>query len=179
MPWKNGQGTTVEILKEPQNATTETIWRLSMADVSVDGEFSNFAGYDRTLILLEGNGVTLHHGKGDRHVLQSHLQAAKFSGDDQTIAELHNGPIKDFNVITQRKRCTAKVISGTSSDKSTLHVKSDLLLLYAVEENVFIHVSGGKSISLSRQHLFVSACPVDDLLECSGGAYILVLVSYL
>ena len=66
MQWRNGQGITIELLKHDADHGDEFNWRLSIASVSQNGEFSCFSGYDRTLILLEGNGVTLdmRDGKG-------------------------------------------------------------------------------------------------------------------
>ncbi len=49
MPWKTGLGHTVEILREDLPGDTGFAWRLSMADVTTDGAFSHFGGYDRTL----------------------------------------------------------------------------------------------------------------------------------
>ena len=59
MPWRNGLGTTIELLKQDLPDGDGFAWRLSMADVTTDGEFSNFSGYDRTLLLLDGNGLML------------------------------------------------------------------------------------------------------------------------
>ena len=50
MPWRNGLGVTVELLRQDIKNDTGFGWRLSMADVTEDGEFSNFSGYDRTLV---------------------------------------------------------------------------------------------------------------------------------
>ncbi len=129
MPWKNGLGHTIEILKEDMPDNDGFAWRLSMADVTTDGDFSNFAGYDRTLLLLEGNGITLDHANGQRDVLNKHLQAARFRGDARTAATLHDGPIRDFNVMARRDYCTASVTSSKKADTSLLDTgNSDILL---------------------------------------------------
>ena len=39
MPWKNGQGITHEIAREPA-AGDSFLWRLSIAEVAADGDFS-------------------------------------------------------------------------------------------------------------------------------------------
>lgn len=60
MPWKNGGGETVEIAVFPQGASVDDFdWRISMATVASDGPFSIFPGIDRTLSILEGNGMAL------------------------------------------------------------------------------------------------------------------------
>ncbi len=60
MPWKNGAGETVEIAVSPEGAALfDFDWRISMATVATDGPFSIFPGIDRTLSILEGNGMSL------------------------------------------------------------------------------------------------------------------------
>ena len=47
MPWRNGLGSTIELVKHWSGDSFQ--WRLSMADVTQDGAFSDFSGYDRSL----------------------------------------------------------------------------------------------------------------------------------
>lgn len=178
MPWKNGLGNTIEILKEPIEDTNEFTWRLSMADVATDGDFSSFSGYERTLILLEGSGVTLDHENGKRNVLQKPLQTAIFCGDEKTVAKLHNGPIKDFNVMTRRGHCKANIQTNRTSGKSILKVNANLLLLYAVEDSVTINVLKNKPILLKHKHLFITRSPNFSSIECIGSSYISIQVFY-
>ncbi|MFD0462192.1 HutD family protein [Microvirga aerilata] len=58
--WKNGGGTTAEVAAFPEGSGFDTFgWRISMADVESDGPFSVFPDIDRTLIVVEGNGIEL------------------------------------------------------------------------------------------------------------------------
>ena len=59
--WKNGQGETTELAISPGGTLADFDWRLSMASVVSDGAFSDFTGYDRQLILLNGHGIKLAH----------------------------------------------------------------------------------------------------------------------
>ena len=61
LPWRNGLGSTVELISEILEGHEAFSWRLSIASVANDGPFSDFSGYDRTLLLLEGAGITLHN----------------------------------------------------------------------------------------------------------------------
>ena len=55
VPWKNGGGVTREIAAWPPGSGFDDFaWRVSMAEVREDGPFSNFAGVDRILTVLEG-----------------------------------------------------------------------------------------------------------------------------
>ena len=60
MRWKNGGGETAEIAVSPDSAGLDDFdWRVSMATVEAGGPFSMFAGVDRTLSILEGEGILL------------------------------------------------------------------------------------------------------------------------
>ena len=106
MPWKNGGGTTTELIIEPFGASLDSgfLWRLSMAEVGVSGPFSRFIGYDRTLLLLEGRGMHLDFEQGTSLHLDRLLEPVAFRGDALTFGSLLEGPCRDFNVITQRAR---------------------------------------------------------------------------
>lgn len=59
-PWKNGGGSTKQLLISPANANLSDFdYRISIASISSDGAFSPFIGIDRQLLILEGDGVTL------------------------------------------------------------------------------------------------------------------------
>lgn len=104
VPWKNGGGTTAEVAAYPEGSTFDTFgWRVSMADVASDGPFSLFPGIDRTLILVEGDGIELDV-EGIVYPLDKATPKLSFSGDDITSGRLTAGPIRDLNVMTRRGR---------------------------------------------------------------------------
>lgn len=66
---------TTELLIEPPTANIDTFdWRISAANVGTSGPFSKFAGRSRTLLLLEGDGMTLNHGTHGTSELPRTLQ---------------------------------------------------------------------------------------------------------
>lgn len=109
MPWKNGIGSTTEIAISPADATLENFgWRVSMAQVASDGPFSSFAAIERTLLVLEGDGLDLSVAhqetkRIDRETVHS------FPGDQPTSARLVDGPIIDLNVMSRRGTVTHDV----------------------------------------------------------------------
>jgi len=111
MPWKNGLGSTTELLIEPPGATLAGgfLWRLSMAAVAASGPFSRFPGIDRTLLLLEGNGLELDHGAHGRAWLRGPLEPAVFAGEWATQGRLVDGPCRDFNVMSDRLKVRHEV----------------------------------------------------------------------
>ncbi|KJF72443.1 HutD/Ves family protein [Agrobacterium arsenijevicii] len=116
MPWKNGGGETVEIAVFPQGASVDDFdWRISMATVASDGPFSIFPGIDRTLSILEGNGMALAIAANYPLLLKIESTPLPFPADVPVNATLHNGPIVDLNVMTRRStfRHTVQKQSGT------------------------------------------------------------------
>ena len=100
MPWKNGGGTTTEIWKAV-TPDSETLWRVSIADVASDGPFSAFPGIDRFIMVIEGKGMELTvDGRTQR--LADLFEPFAFSGDAKTDCRLIAGPIRDFNLMVAR-----------------------------------------------------------------------------
>jgi hypothetical protein len=105
MAWKNGGGETIEIAIAPAGATLDQFeWRISMAHVGESGPFSIFPGIDRTLAVIEGDGIVLHQaGRGDVR-LDTGSAPYAFPADLAVGATLVGGAIDDLNVMTRRGR---------------------------------------------------------------------------
>ncbi len=102
MPWKNGGGETAEIAVFPHGAGLEDFgWRLSMARVAADGPFSSFPGIERTLTVLDGEGLRLTVD-GVAHCLSPESAPLRFPGDAPASAVLLGGVMTDLNVMTRR-----------------------------------------------------------------------------
>lgn len=103
MPWKNGGGETTEIAASPAGATMDDFdWRVSMATVAQGGPFSLFPGVDRTLSVLEGEGITLTIAERAPITLVAGSPPFSFPADVATDATLVAGTITDLNVMTRR-----------------------------------------------------------------------------
>lgn len=103
MPWKNGGGETVEIAVSPDGAGLDAFdWRVSMARVAQDGPFSVFPGIDRTLSILEGEGIVLDVEGRVPLGLSRRFNPVTFPADAPTSCRLIGGPILDLNVMSRR-----------------------------------------------------------------------------
>ncbi|GJL80602.1 MAG: hypothetical protein DHS20C01_02360 [marine bacterium B5-7] len=178
MPWRNGLGQTCELLKENLPDDNEYAWRLSMADVTTDGEFSNFDGYDRTLLLLVGKGITLEFEHSKRCDLGRSLQSVQFKGDERTIATLHDGPIRDFNVMTLRSHCTAEVYGHNRTDIKKIKLHSDILLAYAVDDQLSIQLENTEIVTLPAGHLLHVQNPEQQSVVFNDAKFIAVQIRY-
>ncbi|MCK6447207.1 MAG: HutD family protein [Planctomycetes bacterium] len=138
VPWKNGRGETLELALHPPGASFERgdfEWRISRARVEENGPFSNFAGFERILVVVEGDGLLLVHGDAAPRARLRRLEPYRFSGEWPTAGELVKGPIADFNVITRRDAARAEVASlplGRRSARESLSTP-----------HTFVHVLSG------------------------------------
>jgi len=69
-PWKNGGGVTHEALRVPQSGDPFR-WRVSVAHIDASGPFSEFAEYNRKMVLLQGAGVELRFADGMNRSLRT------------------------------------------------------------------------------------------------------------
>lgn len=112
MAWKNGGGVTTEVAREPADGDAFD-WRISIADIAQDGDFSVFPGIDRELMLLEGGGVELVIGIDEPVQLTQRYQKIVFPGEAPVNCRLIDGPTRDFNVMTRRGTVRAEVMART------------------------------------------------------------------
>lgn len=135
MPWKNGGGETFEIAASPPGAPLDAIdWRLSMASVASDGPFSCFPGIDRTLVILQGEGLQLEVGGAPRTVrLDRQSQPFAFAGDVPLDARLLDGPVTDLNVMSHRERYRHKVQRLQVSGRMVIDTDAPIVALVCCE----------------------------------------------
>ncbi len=102
-PWKNGGGTTREVIAAPSSgASGDFDWRVSMAEVAVAGPFSSFPGIDRTLKVLEGALALTFTDPHAEHVLTPQTPALDFPGDVAVTGRPLDGPVLDLNLMVRR-----------------------------------------------------------------------------
>ncbi|MGF6595402.1 environmental stress-induced protein Ves [Paraburkholderia sp. GAS448] len=123
-PWANGGGVTRTIARGPED-DTGVHWRVSLATLSGAARFSQFPGFDRTLVLLDDGSVDLHSQDGQ--LIARAGQPVQFSGDLHVWVTLAVKPVHVLNVMTRREACRATVSMHTHSLRVT-PAASQLLL---------------------------------------------------
>ena len=116
--WKNDGGWTTEIAAQTLTDASEGfLWRVSIAEIEVDGPFSSFPGVQRDLLMLAGNGLELDINGLPPQRLNKRFQQIRFAGEDEVHCRLLAGPTRDFNVMVRRELANAEVharpINGT------------------------------------------------------------------
>ena len=132
MPWANGGGRTRELfrLPHPQRRDAFAV-RMSIAEVAEGGPFSHFAGVDRQLGLLEGDGMELSLADGRRLTLDAPGQVVAFTGEIGIQCRLLGGALRDCNLMLARDwgRGGLERLSPADGDAVGLEA-ADLVLLY-------------------------------------------------
>ncbi len=121
--WKNGGGATRELACWPPGADMERFeWRVSVATIAAPGPFSAFAGVDRQIMLLAGDGVHLRAPGGTLdHRLDRPWQPLAFAGELAVDCALLGGASTDFNLMLRRGRWQGRVqvVGGAQTPGST------------------------------------------------------------
>jgi len=139
MPWKNGGGTTTEISVSPDGAGLDDFdWRVSMARVEAGGPFSSFAGIDRTLCVLEGQGIVLDIAGGAPAELTAASAPFSFPADVPTGALLISGPITDLNVMTRRGRMAHTVERLTVAAPLEIEAEAETTLVLPLDGEIML-----------------------------------------
>lgn len=164
MPWKNGGGTTREIAVHPAQAGyADFIWRASMADVERSGQFSRFAGVDRTLVMLSGAGMRLVDERGMvQAALTVPLSCARFPGELALEAMLADGPTRDFNMMVRRGAASSAFEFWRGSGVHVLD--ADTMLVFCAQGVMEVRLPGAAPAKLGTFDTLVIDAPA--VLPC-------------
>ncbi len=109
-PWKNGRGVTTEIFR--MDAKGQMVFRISSAVVTESGDFSDFTGYDRSLVNIGAGDMYLTHGvassDGPGDVLAP-MAVTHFDGGVKTYCRVSEGT-RDLNIFCAKNQYFASTI---------------------------------------------------------------------
>jgi uncharacterized protein len=130
-PWKNGGGLTREIAVAFSDAEGKSVlWRVSLAMIDRDGPFSEFRGYDRTIVALDPDPVELDVD-GNMIVLERG-HPHEFPGEAQVACRLRGGATRDLNAMTLRSAFVHDVEIVTSTQRFVLD-DDEIAFVYAID----------------------------------------------
>jgi environmental stress-induced protein Ves len=161
-PWKNGGGITHEAIRVPASGDPFR-WRVSVAHIDVSGPFSDFAAYQRKMVLLRGAGIELRFGDGRQATLRRVGELVEFDGAVATYCELLDGPCVDLNLmVSKADRAQVRVVqldeavsvraagggsAGVAHDESTL--------IFSIDGAVMLESDTGEAVTLEPWDLAV------------------------
>ena len=169
-PWKNGGGITREI--ELGMVGDRRAWRLSLADVAEDGDFSKFPRLTRILTVVSGVGMVLEHPTGK---LDADLWVpVRFDGGLNIKSRLKSGPLTDLNLIFDSTICDGDVTlrRGPLNQK----IQRPAFGLVAVHALVGAPTIGGAGLSVGDTALLATADA--DLILSEEDAILEIRLAY-
>lgn len=147
-PWPNGRGTSYEIASQTPGVSGWT-WRVAIAPVVEDCDFSHFENVHRQLLIISGGDMVLD--VGGKIVICKPGEVAVFAGDIATTAKLVDGPIVDLNLMTVRGKASGVM---THITRPGLLPKAEMLV--CVSETAEITVDD-QLVTLHHQDAFLDA----------------------
>ena len=147
-PWPNGRGTSYEIASQTPGITGWT-WRVAIAPVIEDCDFSHFENVHRQLLIISGGEMILN--VGGEIVVCKPGEVAVFAGDIPTTAKLVNGPIVDLNLMTVRGKS-----SGVMTHITNPGLLAPCEMLVAVSQSAEITVDS-TSVLMQHQDAYLNA----------------------
>ena len=157
MPWRNGQGMTLEIAREPPDPAAVQ-WRLSFATISQTGPYPLLREYQRCIALIDGDGMRLDFPGLPSQQLTAVGDIAHFSGDHAPAHLLLNGPSRVLSLMVREP--------GSISSVTTLRCESEQYLpsdpgsmqaLFCLEGDAVL-TQHKESVEFARQDTVVSPC---------------------
>ncbi|MGB8422346.1 HutD family protein [Paraburkholderia sp.] len=145
-PWANGDGMT-RTLAHGRNPAGVAEWRVSLADLTAAARFSQFPGFDRTMLLIDDGTVDLHSQDGQ--LLVQTGQPVRFSGELHVWVSLPTKPVQVLNVMARREACRAKVSVATNALRMT---PASVQLLISLSGEWSLSSALLKNVTLSPMH---------------------------
>lgn len=178
-PWKNGGGITHEAIRVPP-AGDAFLWRVSVAQIDSPGPFSDFAGYDRKMVLLQGRGITLAFGNGQHCALHAVGDWVQFDGSTSIRCELLDGPCMDLNLMVSKSLRTAARIEHISEPLRVAANHGETALIFGISDPIALDSGAGDSVRLEPWDLAIlEGCSVrlSNMSRGGGSAPGLVFIA--
>lgn len=159
-PWKNGGGITHEAIRVPASADPFR-WRVSVAHIDASGPFSDFAAYNRKMVLLRGAGIELRFGNGTQKTLRQVGDLVEFDGALTTHCELLRGPCVDLNLMVSKSGSAAVRVERFIASLALSAPRNETMLVFAIDRRFKLEITTGQTVTLEPWDLAI-------LSDCSG-----------
>jgi environmental stress-induced protein Ves len=131
--WRDGGGTTAQVAIEPRRATIENFdWRVSIATVDGEAQFSRYPGVTRWLMPLSTSGMTLRVEGEVMHL--PGREAFAFGGEASVSATRIKVPQLDLNLMVRKQVARGSLVALVWAGASELSTTKDETALIVVLE---------------------------------------------
>jgi uncharacterized protein len=159
-PWKNGGGITHEAIRVPAVGDPFR-WRVSVAHIDASGPFSEFAAYDRKMVLLRGAGIELRFADGVKQTLREIGQLIQFDGAVAAHCELLGGPCVDLNLMILKSGRAAVRVERVLEPLALGASLNETTLVFPIDGAIALQPAAGETVTLQPWDLAI-------LTQCTG-----------
>jgi uncharacterized protein len=153
-PWKNGGGITHEAIRVPASGDPFR-WRVSVAHIDASGPFSEFAEYNRKMVLLRGAGIELRFADGTHKSLRKVAELVEFDGALAAHCELLGGPCVDLNLMVSKSDSVAVRVERFIESLAVSALRNETTLVFAIDRRCKLEITAGKTVTLEPWDLAV------------------------
>jgi environmental stress-induced protein Ves len=153
-PWKNGGGITHEAIRVPA-AGDPFRWRVSVAQIDASGPFSEFAAYDRKMVLLQGEGMELRFADGVKQTLREVGQWIRFDGAVAAHCELLGGPCVDLNLMILKSDRAAVRVERVAESLAVSAALDETTLVFPIDGAIALEVAMRETVTLQPWDLAI------------------------
>ena len=168
-PWKNGGGITHEAMRVPAVGDAFR-WRVSVARIDASGPFSEFAHYNRKMVLLKGAGIDLCFGAGVKKSLRKVGEWVEFDGAVATNCELLNGPCVDLNLMIAKSDTASVRVERLIESIAVSASRVETTLIFPIDGRIELKIAAEETVTLEPWDLAVLSHGAGHLrrLECAS-----------
>jgi environmental stress-induced protein Ves len=152
--WKNGGGVTYEAVRVPPGGEPFS-WRVSVAHIEKSGPFSDFAGYERRMMLLQGRGLDLTFGDGRRIELRKMGDWVAFDGAGSPHCDLLDGTCIDLNLMTSKSLTAAARLEQLQGSSTAMAAPGQTILIFSLSAALVLRDEAGLGTRLNPWDLAV------------------------
>lgn len=153
-PWRNGGGSTTDVVAFPAGSTLDGfVWRVSIATISGDSEFSHFPGVDRFLVPLTGE-LNLSVAGTVRSL--DRFEVCAFAGETAVASTGVTRASDDLNLMVRRGCATGSLEIVTIDRELVVHSsRGETVLIVALEGDL----SADGTLLADRDAALLGAAP--------------------
>src|ERR1700722_20594593 len=115
-------------------------WRGSVAHIDASGPFSDFADYNRQMVLLQGAGIELRFGDGGQKTLRQVGDLVEFDGALPTYCELLTGPCVDLNLMVSKSDGVVVRVERFIESLAVSAARNETTLVFAIDRRLALGI---------------------------------------
>jgi len=124
-PWKNGGGVTIDIAGAHRPGADPAgwdgmLWSFGRTRIERPGPFSDLAGFDRLLAVIDGRGLMLHPKGRAPLDAREPFRPVRFAGEWPIESALTAGPVGVLNLLADRNHYAIDLMFPDAGTTATL-----------------------------------------------------------